>query len=282
MKLFKTTLGPILQIEQNFYLLQEYDWDLLINKYPLHEELARIAAKKALIPNLADVLPGNILPPIQSQEIWAAGVTYERSKEARMKEAEDAGGGNFYDRVYDAERPEIFFKANRYRTVGHGEQVNIRPDSTWNVPEPELTLFVNVSGKIAGYCVGNDMSSRSIEGENPLYLPQAKTYDGCASIGPCLYIPESPIDPDTRITMAIWREEKLQYEDSVSISRMKRKHEELVEFLFRACSFPFGCFLMTGTCLVPPDSFTLAPGDLIQITIDHIGMLENTVANPFE
>ncbi len=215
--------------------------------------------------------------------MWAAGVTYLRSRDARMDESKKAGGETggasaFYDRVYDAERPEIFFKATAERVVGPGAAVRIRQDSTWNVPEPELTLFVTSSGRIVGYTVGNDMSSRSIEGENPLYLPQAKTYDGSAALGPCLYVPEAPLAPDTQIRLAIIREYQAAFTGQIAINQMKRQHDELVSFLFRACSFPNGCYLMTGTGIVPPDNFTLRADDEISITIDGIGTLTNVVA----
>ena len=194
-----------------------------------------------------------------------------------MREAEEAGGGDFYDRVYDAERPEIFFKATAARTVGSGDIVNIRRDSSWDVPEPELTLFCNSHGSIEGYTIGNDMSSRSIEGENPLYLPQAKTYERCAGLGPCIYVIEEAISPDTEIQMEILRGGESMYKDQVKISMMKRTHTELVGYLFRECNFPKGCFLMTGTCLVPDENFTLKEGDMIHIKIDGIGELVNKV-----
>ncbi len=193
------------------------------------------------------------------------------------KNLKDTGGGSFYDKVYDAVRPELFFKATPHRCVGPGEKVKIRKDSIWNVPEPELTLVVNRLGKIVGYTVGNDMSSRSIEGENPLYLPQAKTYDGSAAIGPCVYLTDKPISSQTKIRLEIKRNGVIQYSDEVEINKMKRTHTELVEFLFRECSFPQGCLLMTGTCLVPPNDFTLKSGDEIIIRIDHIGELQNFV-----
>jgi 2-dehydro-3-deoxy-D-arabinonate dehydratase len=195
-----------------------------------------------------------------------------------MEESKDAGGGDFYARVYEADRPELFFKATAYRTVGSGEPVRIRKDSKWNVPEPELTLFICSAGSIEGYTVGNDMSSRDIEGENPLYLPQAKSYDGSAALGPCLYVPEKSINPDAMIGIEIVRGGKTEFKGEISINRMKRKHTELVGFLFREMSFPFGTYLMTGTGVVPPDSFTLASGDEIRITIEHIGTLVNKVA----
>ena len=252
MKLFATHLGAVLEANDQHFHLSNQDWDLLVNRPNLYEYLLQATQQLPATPALASLLNGQLKPPIQSQEIWAAGVTYKRSKEARMKEAEVAGGGDFYDRVYDAPRPELFFKSTSERAVGHAATVFIREDSTWNVPEPELTLFINNKEDIVGYTIGNDMSSRSIEGENPLYLPQAKTYDRSASIGPCLYIPPSPISPETTIRMTIWRNQEKQYDDSVQISQMKRTHTELVEYLTRACSFRFGCYLMTGTCLVPP------------------------------
>ena len=179
-----------------------------------------------------------IQAPISGQEIWAAGVTYLRSRDARMEESKDAGGDTFYDKVYVADRPELFFKATHHRTVGTLGKVRIRKDSTWNVPEPELTLFMSSSGSIQGYTIGNDMSSRSIEGENPLYLPQAKVYDGCAALGPCLYVPGKPIDENSLIALEIKRNGESVFSGSIAINRMKRKHTELVGYLFKECSFP--------------------------------------------
>jgi 2-dehydro-3-deoxy-D-arabinonate dehydratase len=195
-----------------------------------------------------------------------------------MEEAKNAGGGDFYARVYEAERPELFFKATASRVVGHRQPVRIRRDSAWNVPEPELTLFVSSEGTIEGYTVGNDMSSRDIEGENPLYLPQAKSYDASAALGPCIYVPGQPINADAKIEINIMRGGSAVFSGEISINRMKRKHDELVSFLFRETSFPYGVFLMTGTGIVPPDSFTLAPGDEVHISIEGIGTLINTVS----
>ena len=218
-----------------------------------------------------------ITPCWHNQELWACGVTYLRSKIGRQEESKDAGGGDFYAKVYEAERPEVFFKSTPHRIVGHGDKVKIRKDSTWDVPEPELTLVVTSSGKIVGYTIGNDMSSRSIEGENPLYLPQAKTYDGCAAIGPCIYINESGIEGNTNIHLEIIRGNQNVFEGNVALSQMKRTPEELVSFVYRECSFPHGCLIMTGTGIVPPNDFTLRSGDEIKITIDNIGTLINTV-----
>jgi 2-dehydro-3-deoxy-D-arabinonate dehydratase len=194
-----------------------------------------------------------------------------------MEEAKDAGAGDFYARVYEAERPELFFKSTASRVVGHGHNVRIRRDSQWNVPEPELTLFISSEATIEGYTIGNDMSSRDIEGENPLYLPQAKSYDAAAALGPCIYVPGKPIDADTMIELKIHRAKQPVFTGQISINRMKRIHTELVEYLFRETSFPFGVFLMTGTGIVPPDDFTLEIGDEVEITIDGIGKLINTV-----
>jgi 2-dehydro-3-deoxy-D-arabinonate dehydratase len=229
-----------------------------------------------------DVSPGSgahaLLAPIEKQEVWAAGVTYFRSRTARMAESEASGGMSFYDRVYSAERPELFFKSTPHRTVGPGASVRIRHDSQWNVPEPELTLLVSPRGKILGYTVGNDMSSRDIEGENPLYLPQAKVYDGSCALGPGILVTAEPLAPTTGIHIEIRRAGAAVFADSTTLAAMKRDPADLVAYLFRENSFPNGCFLLTGTGIVPPNTFTLASGDEIAITIDGIGTLTNTVA----
>ncbi len=277
MKIYKSNKGIVIESEESLYSSKQDNWDDLFRQDNIHQILqATLSSVKKL--GTSELLKDMILEaPIQSQEIWAAGVTYTRSRDARMEESKDAGGGSFYDMVYDAVRPELFFKANPGRCVGPGAKVRIRKDSVWNVPEPELTLAINNKGKIFGYTIGNDMSSRSIEGENPLYLPQAKSYDGSAAIGPCIYIPSAPISPETKIHMDIKRKGSEMYADEIAINKMKRGHSELVEFLFRECSFPSGCFLMTGTCLVPPNDFTLQKGDEINIRIDGIGLLQNFV-----
>jgi 2-dehydro-3-deoxy-D-arabinonate dehydratase len=254
------------------------DWDLFVNDDGLHRKMLGLVSSKSPFGNAESVVNEGLLPPIHSQELWAAGVTYVRSKIGRQAESEKARSGDFYARVYEAERPELFFKAGAHRVVGAGMPVRIRKDSTWNVPEPELTLFITSHGKIVGYTIGNDMSSRSIEGENPLYLPQAKTYDGCASLGPCIYVPEKPLPAETVIHLEIAREGTVVFAGSVEIGQMKRTPEALVTFLFRECSFPHGALLMTGTGIVPSNDFTLQLGDKICITIDPIGTLENTVA----
>ena len=221
--------------------------------------------------------PGAVLPPIEQQEVWAAGVTYFRSRTARMEESKSAGGGDFYDRVYSAERPELFFKATAHRVVGSGAKVRIRHDSKWNVPEPELTLLISPRGKVLGYTIGNDMSSRDIEGENPLYLPQAKVYDGSCALGPGILVLSEPLDASTEIAIEIRRGGVQAFSGTTTLASMKRDPKVLVEYLFRENSFPHGCFLMTGTGIVPPDSFTLAHGDEIRVSMAGIGTLENTV-----
>lgn len=274
MKIYKTSTGIVLQKENDFFLLKNEDWDSFINDDGLLQRAERLAASAN---EDKTELPDDILPPLGNQELWACGVTYLRSKIGRQEESKDAGGGDFYAKVYEAERPEVFFKATPHRVVGHGGKVAIRKDSVWNAPEPELTLVVTSSGKIVGYTIGNDMSSRSIEGENPLYLPQAKTYDGCAAIGPCVYVTDAPLDKNTTIHLLINRDGKAAYEGSIAISQIKRSFEELVSFVYRECSFPNGCLIMTGTGIVPPADFTLQSGDEIKISIDGIGGLVNTV-----
>ena len=198
MKLYKTKKGFVIQKDDSYYLVNDESWDDFVNDDGLYSKMQTITQTNAPTEEAKKLIESDIQPPIQSQEIWACGVTYFRSKVGRQEESKNSGGSDFYARVYEADRPEIFFKATAARTVGQGEKVKIRKDSTWDVPEPELTLAVTSSGKIVGYTVGNDMSSRSIEGENPLYLPQAKTYDGSAAVGPCIYVPENPIPPETK------------------------------------------------------------------------------------
>ena len=278
MKIYKTNSGNVIEHQGAYHLLPSTNWDQFINRYNLYQLLSSELSYNKTIVSLEWLNEQAMLAPIDQQEIWAAGVTYLRSRHARVEESKDSGGGTFYDKVYDAPRPEIFFKATSQRTVGQNGLVRIRKDSTWDVPEPELTLFITTSGNIVGYTIGNDMSSRSIEGENPLYLPQAKMYDGCAALGPCIYVPAQPISPETSIEISIERNNIVMYADRIAISQMKRQHTDLVSYLYKECSFPYGCFLMTGTGIVPPNSFTLQSGDSIIITIEHIGTLKNKVA----
>lgn len=277
MKLYKTKKGIVIEKDDSFSLLAETDWDRFTNDDNLAEKMRQAARTLPATADAKNLVDSDLLPPIQSQEIWACGVTYYRSKVGRQEESKNTGGAEFYGRVYEADRPEIFFKASAQRTVGSGDSVRIRRDSTWNVPEPELTLAVTSSGKIVGCTIGNDMSSRSIEGENPLYLPQAKTYDGCAAVGPCLYVTEEPLPSDTLIQMEIHRAGALAFTGEVAIDQIKRKLTELVSWLYRECTFPNGCLVMTGTGIVPPNDFTLQKDDEIRITISPIGTLINTV-----
>jgi 2-dehydro-3-deoxy-D-arabinonate dehydratase len=276
MKLYKLRNGILIDHKGQYYTAAVGSWDEFINDDRLSQKLNELLQSGSM--SKTNAIPtSDILAPIGSQELWACGVTYLRSKVGRQEESKASGGSDFYARVYEAERPEVFFKATPHRVVGYGSKVNIRKDSTWDVPEPELTLVVTSSGKIIGYTIGNDMSSRSIEGENPLYLPQAKTYDACAAIGPCIYVTDQPLDPGTKIHMIIRRSGQQVFEGTVALSQMKRTPEELVGFVFRECSFPNGCLIMTGTGIVPGTDFTLQSNDEIEITIDNIGTLINTV-----
>lgn len=278
MQVYKTTNGIIIVREGQCYEAKETNWDLFINRDELHALLLEETTGQSSIGGFDWLGQQQILAPVGNQEVWAAGVTYLRSKAARMEESKESGASVFYDKVYDAARPELFFKGVGSRVIGPGGYVRIRKDSTWNVPEPELTLVVTSSSKIVGYAIGNDMSSRDIEGENPLYLPQAKVYDGSAAIGPCVLVPREPVPGSTSIAMQIEREGKDLFTGKTTIDRMKRSHTELVDYLFREYSHPLGCYLMTGTCVVPENDFTLQSGDRVTIQIDGIGTLINTVA----
>jgi 2-dehydro-3-deoxy-D-arabinonate dehydratase len=275
-RLYATTPGLLLEREGGFvYPGRDFTVDALFSsKEPV---ALAIAAFNAGVPALPPALDKNLSVVIQSQEVWAAGVTYLRSRSARVAESKDTGGATFYDRVYEADRPELFFKATSHRVAASGTGVRIRSDSRWNVPEPELTLAINSSGKIFGYTIGNDMSSRDIEGENPLYLPQAKVYDRSAALGPCLVITAELPSPATIIALEIKRDGAAIFSGQTSLSSLKRPMPSLAEWLFRDNTFPHGCYLMTGTGVIPPDSFTLHHGDVISITIDAVGTLVNTV-----
>lgn len=275
MHLYRTHESPVLNADGRWFRIAK-PWDELLVDDDLFEFLKSVVANANDDPALA-ATANNALAPIVNQEVWAAGVTYFRSKTARMDESKDAGGGDFYDRVYDADRPEIFFKATNIRTVGSGQPMHLRDDSKWIVPEPELTLAVSPNGKIIGYTVGNDLSCRDIEGENPLYLPQAKTFKDCAAIGPAIYVTDRPPVPETEIKLVIDRNGQPIVSDQTTLSQMKRSLEELVGYLFSNNSHPDGCFLMTGTGIVPADDFCLQDGDVVSITIDPIGTLVNTM-----
>ncbi len=218
-----------------------------------------------------------LLCPIDTQEVWAAGVTYKRSEEARKRES--VGAARFYDLVYTAPRPELFFKAPAYRVSGPGQRVNIRRDSKWSVPEPELALVISPSMQLVGFTIGNDMSARDIEGENPLYLPQAKMYDHACALGPCITLAEALPAPDaTAIRLVIERAGRPVFDGSTTVAAMARTFADLIDWLGRETSFPSGVILLTGTGVVPPDDFTLAAGDVVHIDITGIGRLTNTVA----
>jgi len=217
-----------------------------------------------------------LLPPLDTQEVWGAGVTYERSRTARM--GESRGGKLFYDEVYDAKRPELFFKATPHRTAGPNAPIRVRSDSEWTIPEPEFTVLLTPNLVVAGYTCGNDVSSRDIEGENPLYLPQAKTYlDSCA-LGPVITLPDSLPDPhNVTVSLAVIRDGMTIFHDETNTNRMKRRIPDLVSYLGQDNAFPEGVFLVTGTGIVPPDEFSLEPDDVVEIAIEGIGTLRNPV-----
>ncbi|MFL6335560.1 MAG: fumarylacetoacetate hydrolase family protein [Pyrinomonadaceae bacterium] len=275
MKLYRVDEGVIVEDSGGAYLCED-EWDELLNRDDLFGYLKTLLDESEL-PTVGDEFAGRVLSPVVRQEVWAAGVTYQRSRAARIEESQTAGGGDFYDRVYTAERPELFFKATPHRVAGPGQKVRIRRDSHWNVPEPELALAVTRSGRTVGYTVGNDMSSRDIEGENPLYLPQAKVYDRSCALGPCVWVTEEAPPPSTAIEMGIVRGGENVFQGATTLAQLRRTPESLVEFLFRDNSFPQGCFLLTGTGIVPPDDFTLRSGDEVRINIEPIGTLVNTV-----
>jgi 2-dehydro-3-deoxy-D-arabinonate dehydratase len=277
MHLYKTREGALVVNESKSFLLTD-DWDAIVNRPDLHSYLSDIAGARSPLPvRERNVLMEKMLAPIGNQEVWAAGVTYLRSRDARMEESKDSGAADVYQKVYEADRPELFFKALPKRVSGHGEPVYMRHDSSWNVPEPELTLFINSQGTIQGYTIGNDMSSRSIEGENPLYLPQAKIYERSCALGPCLWVPAEPISPETEISISIIRKNVTVFSGSILLNRLKRTLPELAAWLFKACRFERGCYLMTGTGIVPPNDFTLQENDTVEISIAGIGKLRNEV-----
>ena len=239
MKVYKTNQGVLIENDDKFYLTDK-EWDSFIADDAIYDNTLSLISRLDPIENSAAILNGSLLPPVGRQEIWASGVTYYKSREARIEESKDAGGGDFYDRVYNAERPELFFKSTASRAVGHKQDVRIRKDSKWNVPEPELTLVITPNAKIIGYTIGNDMSSRDIEGENPLYLPQAKSYDGAAAVGPCIWLSKEPISMDAKIKIQIVRKGNTVFKGETEVGQMKRKLTDLVHYLYREMSFPFG------------------------------------------
>ena len=275
MKLYKTGSGCVVEHDGSWSLLRNCTWDDVVAQNDPGNFLLQAVKTGTAVDS--SIVKQDQLAPIGSQEVWAAGVTYHRSRDARMEESETAGGGDFYHRVYHAERPELFFKATPHRVVGSGGKVAIRSDAKWSVPEPELALLVSPNGKILGYTVGNDMSSRDIEGENPLYLPQAKVYDRSCALGPCVLVTSESLPRSTEIQLEILRAGRIAFNGRTTLNELKREPKTLVEYLFRDNSFPNGCFLLTGTGIVPPDDFTLAHGDEIRITIDEIGTLVNFV-----
>ncbi|HWN95204.1 MAG TPA: fumarylacetoacetate hydrolase family protein [Methylomirabilota bacterium] len=245
----------------------------LLEREDLAPYLRSLAEQK-----LPEISPAEVrlLPPVERQEVWAVGVTYLRSKKARMEESDFSATA--YDKVYDAPRPELFFKSMPEKVVGTGDAVGIRSDAKWNVPEPELALVLNSRGAVAGYTIGNDMSSRDIEGENLLYLPQAKIYDRSCAVGPLIEIGAS--EEEARawpIEIRISRNEQVVFRGDTSVARIKRTFTELAEYLFRSQTFPHGAVLLTGTGVVPGDDFTLHAGDVVRIDISGIGTLENSV-----
>jgi 2-dehydro-3-deoxy-D-arabinonate dehydratase len=276
MRLYRTKKGFVAEEAGRAVLLKDKDWDALFNR----KNLAGYLSKTLRVAKPLNFRPASapLLAPIGSQEVWAAGVTYYRSRDARMEESKAAGGGDFYARVYDADRPEIFFKSTPHRVSGPRQNVRIRKDSKWNVPEPELAAVVNSAGRIIGWTICNDMSSRDIEGENPLYLPQAKVYDQSCALGPCILVSEQMPPPSTEISIEILRNGQAAFSGATALDRLKRSPESLVGWLLRDNSFPSGCFLSTGTGIVPGDGFTLQLGDEVRITIPPIGTLSNIVS----
>ena len=274
LKLFRTRTGWIVQRDGSHHALPPGERGVTTR-----DDLAAwLTERTRSLPPAAPPDPRDLEPPIEDQEIWAAGVTYYRSRTARIEESKAATGGSFYDLVYNADRPELFVKAAAWRAVGSGGTVRFRGDATWSVPEPELALLVSPAGRIVGYTAGNDVSSRDIEGQNPLYLPQAKVYDGACALGPAILVSDAPLPPSTGIHLEIRRGGRVEFSGSTRLGEMKRGLPELVEYLYRETSFPHGCVLLTGTGIVPPDGFTLQEADETHITIDGVGTLFNTVA----
>jgi len=271
-RLSRTTHGLVASRGEISGVLAEVTIDDVFGFESAHGELERRLNDRVAA---GQELEGSLLPPIGQQEVWAAGVTYLRSRRARIEESQK--DADIYDRVYEATRPELFFKASSHRVVGHRQPIVIRRDSNWNVPEAELTLAVNAHGAIFGFTAGNDVSSRQLEGENPLYLSQAKIWDGSCSLGPSIVVTDSAPPEETAIAVTIERGQKLLFHGETRLAEMKRSLDELVEYLFSECSFPHGVFLMTGTGIVPEAELSLIPGDVVSIEIEGIGTLVNPV-----
>ena len=270
MHLYRTPTGPVLALHGQHLALPD-DWISLLNRDDLPSYLANA-------PGTPTTAPTDLLSPVAAtQEVWAAGVTYFRSRTARMEESKDAGGGSFYDRVYEAPRPEIFFKATPHRVAAPGAAMHLRRDSKWMVPEPELTLVITRNGKLIGHSVGNDLSCRDIEGENPLYLPQAKSFRLSAAVGPCIRVTNEALPVSTFIKLTISRAGVIAFSGETSLAQLKRTPEELIGWLYQDNDFPNGAFLMTGTGIVPPDDFTLTIDDVVNIEIEGIGTLSNVM-----
>lgn len=272
MKLYRTADGWHVEQGGRFARLAEFDLDRWL---ALDDPPAQLADRVATLEGWHSAAPEAMLP-LGSQEVWAAGVTYQRSKAARMEESEFSATA--YDRVYEAARPEIFFKATPRRCAGTGEPLRLRADSRWNVPEPELALVISARGRLVGFTVGNDLSSRDIEGENLLYLPQAKIWDGCCALGPCILVNTHNVDMlNSSIELEIRRNHQPVFSGSTPLNRIKRSFGELIEYLFRSQSFPAGVVLLTGTGIIPADDFTLHSGDVVSIRVPEIGCLTNTI-----
>jgi 2-dehydro-3-deoxy-D-arabinonate dehydratase len=270
--LYRTPKGPVITVQGKAYSIVAESWDALVNSNNLASYLSEHAAAPNEIP-----FPSVILAPMVGQELWGAGVTYYTSRMARMAESQSADAGDCYSRVFEAERPELFFKANAGRVVDPGGSMRLRRDASWIVPEPEMALVINSEGEIIGYTIANDLTCRDIEGENPLYLPQAKIWDRCAAVGPGLLIQDSPMPATTRIELEIRRGSAVISASETTLSMLKREPRDLVAYLTREASFPNGCILMTGTGIVPDENISLQPGDEVRISVEPIGTLTNTM-----
>lgn len=273
MILYRTIRGTVAIDKNQAYLLSDETFDSLI----VRDDLGQYLKDRLHRAPACSLLDDEILAPIESQEVWAAGVTYFRSRDARIEESKATGAADCYDRVYTAERPELFFKAPPRYVAGPNDSVRIRKDASWSVPEPELAVVLTPNAKIIGYTIGNDVSSRDIEGANPLYLPQAKVYEKSCALGPGILVADDFVLSDANVRLTIKRTQAVVFDAEVSLSELKRSPESLAGYLFRDQSFPAGCILLTGTGIVPPSPFTLMAGDRACISITRLGTLTNTV-----